>query len=81
MCRHVQESLWGADGLASCYGCHKQIPAEKFGAASVRRSVAICANCGDSVGLKPPKNPIAERMKYARAATLSPLTTWVALHP
>jgi hypothetical protein len=53
-CRHTQESIsYGSDELATCYGCDQRIPFRNFGTAKVKRSVAICATCGESVSLTP----------------------------
>ena len=52
-CGHTQEGLnGGSDEVATCYGCNQQIPRSDFGTAHIKRWVAACAECGQSVSLR-----------------------------
>src|ERR1700730_15265493 len=52
-CSHLQEMLWGSDGLAQCFGCNKRFPRSAFTTAKVRRTVVVCKKCGADVPLTP----------------------------
>lgn len=52
ICGHSQDdTFWGDDGLAECFGCHAQVPNEQFRRFQRRRMIAECAKCGSEVPL------------------------------
>jgi GNAT superfamily N-acetyltransferase len=52
-CEHLQEVIFGTDGMFECFGCHQHFHKEAFHAAKVQRAVVECRHCSVQVSLTP----------------------------